>query len=96
MAQQTNNNLKTTIMENLELNLEPMDVQENSYTFSYEGETIIVINSKGFSYKGELIEDAGQVYNLFKSYLEQSFINENIQHTELIKQWNDNPSEYGV
>ena len=73
MAQQTNNNLKTTIMENLVLN--PMNVQENSFTFTQEGETIIVIDSKGFNYKGELIEDAGEVYDLFKSYLEQSLIN---------------------
>ena len=74
MAQQTNNNLKKTIMENLKLNPEPMDVQENSFTFKLEGETIIVIDSKGFNYKGKLIEDYGEVYNLFKSYLEQSLI----------------------
>lgn len=74
MAQQTNNNLKTTIMENLVLNPEPMDVQENSFTLKLEGETIIVIDTKGFNYKGNLIEDAGEVYDLFKSYLEQSLI----------------------
>ena len=61
-------------MENLVLNLKPMDVKENSFTLSQKGETIIVIDSKGFNYKGELIEDAGEVYNLFKSYLEQSLI----------------------
>lgn len=90
----TNNNLKTTIMENLVL--KPMDVQENSFTFMQEGKPIIVIDSKGFNYKGELIEDAGEVYNLFKSFFQQSLINENIQSTELIKQWNANPSNYGV
>ena len=60
-------------MENLLLKSEPVDAP--SFTFSLEEKTIIVINSKGFSYKGELIEDAGEVYNLFKSFLEQSLNN---------------------
>jgi len=31
---------------------------------------IIVINENGFQYKGELIEDAGEVYKLFKEFLQ--------------------------
>jgi len=34
-----------------------------------DNEPIIVINEKGFKYKGELIEDAGEVYRLFKEFL---------------------------
>lgn len=58
-------------MEKLDLNLEPA----NSIIFkNQQQEIIIVIDSKGFIYKGELIEDAGEVYMLFKCYLEQSLI----------------------
>jgi hypothetical protein len=31
---------------------------------------IIVIDEKGFQYKGELIEDAGEVYKLLKEFLQ--------------------------
>ena len=42
----------------------------NSFTFSLkDNEPIIVINEEGFKYKGELIEDAGEVYRLFKEFL---------------------------
>ena len=71
MAEQKNNNLKTTIMENLETSTEANNLEESSITFGQQGEAIIVINKNGFSYKGQLIEDAGEVYDLFKSYLEQ-------------------------
>lgn len=74
MEQQTNNNLKTTIMENLKPSTEATNLEECSITFGQQGEAIIVINKKGFIYKGQLIEDAGEVYNLFKSFLEQSLI----------------------
>ena len=33
---------------------------------------IIVIDEKGFQYKGELIEDAGEIYKLFKEFLQNS------------------------
>lgn len=33
---------------------------------------IIVIDEKGFTYKGELIEDSGEVYRLFKEFLIQA------------------------
>lgn len=35
-------------------------------------EPIIVITEDGFKYKGELIEDKGEVYKLFKNYLTSS------------------------
>jgi hypothetical protein len=42
----------------------------NSYTFNgIKGEPIIVITKDGFKYKGELIEDKGEIYQLFKNYL---------------------------
>lgn len=42
----------------------------NSFTFSLkDNEPIIVIDEEGFNYKGELIEDAGEVYRLFKEFL---------------------------
>lgn len=46
----------------------------NSYTFSgiKTDEPIIVITEDGFKYKGELIEDKGEVYKLFKNYLTSS------------------------
>ena len=46
----------------------------NSYTFSgiKTDEPIIVITEDGFIYKGELIEDKGEIYQLFKNYLTSS------------------------
>ena len=33
-------------------------------------EPIIVIDEIGFKYKGELIEDAGEIYKIFKDFIE--------------------------
>lgn len=42
----------------------------SSFIFSLkDNEPIIVISEEGFKYKGELIEDAGEVYELFKEFL---------------------------
>jgi hypothetical protein len=42
----------------------------NSYIFSgINDEPIIVITEDGFKYKGEFIEDKGEIYQLFKNYL---------------------------
>ena len=42
----------------------------NSFIFSIKtDEPIIVISEDGFKYKGELIEDKGEIYQLFKNYL---------------------------
>jgi hypothetical protein len=44
--------------------------QTNSITFSLKNnEPVIVMDEVGFRYKGELIEDAGEIYKLFKEYL---------------------------
>lgn len=78
------------------LNPKPMDVQEHSYTFTQEGKPIIVIDSKGFNYKGELIDDVGEVYNLFKRYLEQSIPPIELPSDKEIEkegEWLDNPIE---
>ena len=58
-------------MENLERSTEANNLLENSIIFGQQGEAIIVINKNGFSYKGQLIEDAGEVYDLFISYLKE-------------------------
>lgn len=43
----------------------------NSFIFKTgeSEEPVIVIDQNGFSYKGELIEDAGEVYRLFKEFI---------------------------
>lgn len=43
----------------------------NSFIFKLNNieEPIIVINEKGFLYRGELVEDAGEVYRLFKEFI---------------------------
>ena len=47
----------------------------NSYTFNIiKDEPIIVINEDGFKYKGELIEDGGEIYKLLKEFLQKSQI----------------------
>ena len=45
----------------------------NSFIFNLKNdESIIVIDEVGFKYKGELIEDSGEVYKLFKQFLEDA------------------------
>ena len=44
----------------------------NSFTLTLGNNPIIVINEEGFRYKGELIEDAGEVYELFKEFLKNA------------------------
>ena len=45
--------------------------QPNTITFSLENnEPIIVLDEVGFKYKGELIEDGGEIYKLFKEFIE--------------------------
>lgn len=43
----------------------------NSFIFKIndQEEPIIIINEVGFWYKGQLIEDAGEVYRLFKDFI---------------------------
>lgn len=45
--------------------------ESNTISFILKNEPIIVIDEVGFKYKGELIEDSGEVYRLFKEYLKQ-------------------------
>ena len=53
-----------------ELNTISLQPQPNSFTFYLKNnEPIIVIDEVGFKYKGELIEDAGEIYKLFKEFL---------------------------
>ena len=45
----------------------------NSIVFTIKnGEPIIVLDEVGFKYEGELIEDAGEIYKLFKDFVRGS------------------------
>ncbi len=47
------------------------ELQPNTITFSLKNnEPVIVLDEVGFKYKGELIEDAGEIYKLFKEFIE--------------------------
>lgn len=52
-----------------ELNTISLQPQPNSISFFIKNEPIIVIDEVGFKYKGELIEDSGEIYKLFKEFL---------------------------
>jgi hypothetical protein len=58
-------------MENITPN-EIKDYSPNSFIFKLNDneDPIIVIDQTGFTYKGELIEDSGEVYRLFKQFIE--------------------------
>jgi hypothetical protein len=56
-------------MENTTISFDPMP---NKFIFCLKNEEVIVIDEVGFKYKGELIEDKGEVYKLFKEFLKQS------------------------
>lgn len=49
-------------------------IPPESFTLSLDREEppIIVIDKEGFMYKGELVEDKGEIYKLFKNYLTSS------------------------
>lgn len=71
-SQTTSDKWKEYQMEN-KLIAKGITTDLNSYTFSIKtDEPIIVITEDGFKYKGELIEDKGEVYKLFKNYLTSS------------------------
>lgn len=42
---------------------------QNTILFEIEGEEIMRLDKNGMTYKGELINDAGVVYDLMKNYL---------------------------
>jgi hypothetical protein len=56
-------------MENTTISFDPMP---NNFIFCLKNEEVIVIDEVGFKYKGELIEDKGEVYKLFKEFLKQA------------------------
>ena len=67
--------LKNNETNSLKINLEP---QPNSIVFTIKnGEPIIVLDEVGFKYKGELIEDEGEIYKLFKD-----FVRDKVGYTE--------------
>lgn len=52
------------------VNDKPSTLDPNSYSFALNGETIILINERGFHYKGELLENSQDIYEIFKTYLQ--------------------------
>lgn len=58
-----------TLVAGQQLSISDVAQQPNSFILSLENKPIIVIDEVGFKYKGELIEDAGEVYRLFKEFL---------------------------
>ena len=42
---------------------------EDAIFFKIEGEEIMRLDKEGMTYKGELINDAGVIYNLMRDYL---------------------------
>ena len=58
-------------MSNETITIKEGNTAANSFIFKLNNmeEPIIVINETGFLYKGELIEDAGEVYRLFKEFI---------------------------
>ena len=60
-------------MENTNNEINPTNWERpNSFIFKVgtNEEPVIVIDEKGFWYKGELVEDAGEVYKLFREFIE--------------------------
>jgi len=57
------------IPDNYVLKIAQNQNQDNSIIFKIKGEEMIVMNENGFSYKGKVINDAGEVNNLFKEFL---------------------------
>lgn len=57
--------------ENKEVTVKEGNTAANSFIFKLNGieEPVIVIDQQGFWYKGELVEDAGEVYKLFKEFI---------------------------
>jgi hypothetical protein len=60
------------VMDNPCKDISITSLQPHSIVFTIKnGEPVIVLDEVGFKYKGELIEDAGEVYKLFKEFLIQ-------------------------
>lgn len=59
-------------MSNENITIKEGNTAANSFIFKLNNveEPVIVINETGFIYKGELIEDAGEVYHLFKEFIQ--------------------------
>jgi hypothetical protein len=66
------NETNYTLIADRAIKFEPLP---NNFIFCLKNEPIIVIDEVGFKYKGELIEDKGEVYRLFKEFLKQDKTN---------------------
>ena len=54
-----------------------MSKKSNELTFFLDGEEVITINKEGFYYKGELVDDAENVYKRFNDWLKVAEIKKN-------------------
>jgi len=67
----------------------------NSYIFGSIDNPIIVITKDGFNYKGELIEDKGEIYQLFKNYITSYQKESSDNHKKDIKKaWFDSTMQF--
>ncbi len=64
----------------------------NSFTLTINDKPIIVITENEFKYKGELIEDGGEIYKLFKNYLES--YQKEVHKQEIKKVWFDSTMQF--
>ena len=77
-----NNDVREDNVEKLnELKISDGTIPLNSFIFNLKNEPIIIIDEKGFKYKGELIEDSGDVYVLFKEFLQNSQLPQQKENT---------------
>lgn len=64
--------MEPTTLNNLTINSINQPPTSFSFYLKTGEQPIMVIDETGFKYKGELIEDAGEVYRLFKEFLVQT------------------------
>lgn len=63
-------------------------IPPNSFILSLNREEpIIIIDKEGFKYKGELIKDSGEIYKLFKEFLQTSQLPQQEISDEEIEKW---------
>jgi hypothetical protein len=76
-------------------------IPPNSFILSLNREEpIIIIDEEGFKYKGELIKDSGEIYKLFKEFLQTSLLpQQEISDEEIekgAKEWYNKEGAYSA
>lgn len=80
-----------------ELSLKNSEYEPNEIVFSIKNVEFIKFNETGFYYKGNLIEDDKEIYNIFKKFLNNEIHQESNALIELLKQallFYANPDNY--